>query len=141
MTRMAGSAMASLFGDFGSPDFGQVGAQGMASRARQNLAADSAIAGHEMAKKDAEFIEADAEAKAAAIRSGAAAAQQSSIGSMLGSALPSIGGLFSSGGGGGGSGLGGGASSAFPLGTDFNLGDYTPQVQLDSKYTNLFKGI
>ena len=51
MTRMAGSAMSSLFGDMGSPDFSAIGAQALGSAARQNMSANTATANRSCSKK------------------------------------------------------------------------------------------
>ena len=118
MTRMAGSAMASLFGDMGSPDFSQIGAQGLQSTARQQMSSENAIARDLMAKDNAERIVEEAKLQAAGIRSGAAAQQQQQMGSLLNKGLTGLGGLIPSGGGGS------------PGGKDYGM-----------SYSNLFKGI
>ena len=94
MTRMAGSAMSSLFGDMGSPDFSAIGAQALGNAARQNMSANAATARDLVAKSNAERMMEEAKLQAKSIDSAAAAQQQAQIGSMIGSTLSGIGGLF-----------------------------------------------
>ena len=94
MTRMAGSAMASLFGDMGSPDFSAIGAQALGSAAQQGNAANQAGADDRMMQSNADRIIQQAKLQAKGMQSAAAAEQQQQMGSMIGSFLPSIGGLF-----------------------------------------------
>ena len=94
MTRMAGSAMSSLFGDMGSPDFSAIGAQALGSAARQNMSANTATARDLIAKSNAERMKEEAKLQAKSIRSAAAAQQQQQMGSMFGSVLSGIGGMI-----------------------------------------------
>ena len=94
MTRMAGSAMSSLFGDMGSPDFSAIGSKALGSAAQQGFAATNAGADNRMMQSNADRIIQQAKLQAKGMQSAAAAEQQQQIGGLLGSALPSIGGLF-----------------------------------------------
>ena len=94
MTRMAGSAMSSLFGDMGSPDFSAIGSKAFGSAAQQGLAATNAGAKNRMMESNVDRIVEQAKMQAAGIRSAGAAQQQQQMGSMIGSTLSGIGGLF-----------------------------------------------
>ena len=130
MTRMAGSAMSSLFGDMGSPDFSAIGSKALGSAAQQGYAANIAGAKDRMAESDAERMLKEAKLNASVIGAQAGAQRQADFGSMLSQVGGAVGGMIPTGGGVGGSAGFSGMSSPGYSGKNYGMG-----------YSNLFEGI
>ena len=131
--RMAGSAMASLFGDQQSPRYDQLGQMGMQARSQERATATAADAQAAMSDIKADATRQMAEANAGAIEAQGSANAQSSMASGIGGMISGIaGGLGSMGTSGGAT----PASTAVPFGS--SLGVQTGAKNYGMGYSSLF---